>query len=121
MKLTLHKLVASSPALAELASDTKLPVRTSYWAGKVLRKANAELQDYNETRIKLCEQFGTVSADGRKYEFSDDKLPEFQKQVSELLDTEIELPGEPFTLDKLGEATLSPASMMQLDWLIVEE
>jgi hypothetical protein len=120
MKLTLHQLVNSKQALEEFAQDRNLPVRTSYFAGKVLRRANTELADYNAARLKLCETHGKMNEAGTQYEFHNGSLEKFKAEVTELLATEIDLPGEPFTLDNLGEATLSPASMMMLDWLIIE-
>lgn len=121
MKLTLQQLVDSQGALNEFAAKENLPAKTSYWAGKVLTKAERELKHFQEARTKCLESFGTLPAGGAKYVFeTPEKEAECVAQLKELAATEIELPGEPFTLEKLGPCTLTPAAMMALDWLIVE-
>lgn len=122
MKLTLRQLADSQQALQELAFNNQLPVRTAYWAGKVVKKAQKEMQHYLEERKKILESLGKPPESGKgDYVFPTPEIKaECLKKLEDLLDTDTELPGDPFTLEGLGNATLSPASLAQLDWLIVE-
>jgi hypothetical protein len=128
MKLTLKQLVESTTeprgglsALGMLASNEKIPAKPSYWIGKVLRRANSEMKDYHRERLKRCEALGTLKEGAAEFEFTPENRAELDKQITELQSTEIEFSGiDPIKIDALGDATVPPAVLMTLDWLIVE-
>ena len=128
MKLTLKQLIASTDAapgqlsaLGKLATNEKIPVKPSYWIGKILRRADGEMKEYHAARVKLCEKHGTSKEGASTYDFSPEGLDVFLKELEDLQATEIDLAGlDPIKLDALGDAVIPPAVMATLDWMIVE-
>jgi hypothetical protein len=128
MKLTLKQLVESlsavpgkTAALQQFAEDDRLPIKTSYWAGKVLKKALKEIGEYQEARRKIFDTVGATAIEGTdRLKLEPGQIAPFNAAHDELLSAEIELPGNTFTLEQLGTAQFSPAVMMTLDWLITE-
>ena len=128
MKLTLQQLIDSlaapegkTAALQQFAEDDRLPIKTAYWAGKVVKKALREIGDYNDARVKLLTSVGATLIEGtNRFKLTPEQIVAFDAAHQELLNTEIELPGNPFALEQLGNAQISAAAMAKLDWLIVE-
>lgn len=122
MKITLEQLVSSREALDELGAAKGLPFKTAYWCGRVLKKAANEIADWDQARGKVLNELGAKpNAETNRFDFpTSEAEAEFHKQATEILAEEIELPGDGIKVDQFGEATLSPASLAVLDWLIVE-
>lgn len=117
MKTELERIFVSvdSGALNRLLAQP-LPVQISYRLGKIAKTVDAELKEYNTARIKLLEKYGKLNGD--QYEFgSDNSKKAFQSELAELLQSEVEIPGDRFKLDGLGKCEISAVDLAILMWL----
>lgn len=125
MNVTLRQLVNSAtregvnPALIALSAQP-LPARTAYWLGRTLNSALSAVQTYEAARVATCERYGSLNAATNHYEFSPEQAAEFNAELEQLLDEEVEITGHPLPLDQLGEARLSGADALALSWLLAE-
>ena len=122
---TSHPMV--TPSLTKFANDGGLPIKTTFRLNKVWKVALEEFKSYEAARKQLCETHGTLEEGADEYQFTAESRIEFDKEYAALLDVDVELPGEPFTIDdltprKLGSADfLSANDFLVLSWLIVDE
>lgn len=113
MTIKLENLVNGAAALNELAQKD-LSIAVSYRVAKLLKAAKAELDIYNEQRIKLLQDVGsTLSDDGSQYYVPEDKKAEFAEKYNQLSNIEVELPDR---VDISGEnITMSPDLLIALE------
>lgn len=79
-------------------TSLELPVKTGYWLEKILKAATLVFEGYNAQRIQLIQRLGVKQDDGN-FTVPDDKLEEFNKELTSL-DHAVELPiDEGFKLD----------------------
>lgn len=118
--VTLGELMESQAAFRSLMGQA-VPAATSYRLQRLARRIEVELESCEQARQEACRRHGTLSADGRRFEFPPEGREPFQQELEDLLATEIALPGEPLSLAQLGDRTvLSGAEMYCLTWLISE-
>lgn len=130
MRISLKTLIASieGNALPKFANDGSLPIKTTFRLNKIWKAALDEFKAFNESRTKLCEQYGTLDEDKTEYAFQTPaKRKAFDEEFKSLLEVEVDIPGEPFTLADLGPRKitssefLSAQDFLALEWLIVDE
>jgi hypothetical protein len=145
MVFKLGELEAVVNALQGILNQ-RLPVKAAYWLGKFLKKAQAELADFQEARARVWKQYcrkddkGTpiMLIEGKKgawveakegyrgayrYDFAHlipEEVAVFNKEIADLTDTEATFEGlKPLTLDQLGDKLeATPQEMYALDALI---
>jgi hypothetical protein len=92
MKVRLEKILDAQMALSELARKD-LKIATAYKVAKLIKAVAAEVELFNEQRIKLLQSVGsTLSEDGKQYIIPSDKKAEFAQQFSELVAVEVDVP-----------------------------
>jgi hypothetical protein len=126
----------------------RLPVKAAYWLGKFLKKAQTELADFQEGRLRLAKQYCRkddkdapimlIEEKGKlveapqghrgawRYDFSHltpEQQAEFDKEFGELAATEATFEGfKPLTLAQLGDKLeATPQEMYALQALIGED
>jgi hypothetical protein len=120
MKTTLKTLVNSEAALQHLA-EQKLPIKTAYRLQKALRKITEAVSDFDKARSRLVYELAGVE-EGQPAKVPEEKLADFNKEMMDLLEEEVELEGVvQVSLDELEGSTLSVGDLMLLDFLIVNE
>lgn len=134
--VTLAQLNQSIGALSELTTQP-IAIRTSFQIGKIIKAVNSEMEQYNASRTKLCEQYSNkdiegkaimVGADGKpivegqpgRYDIPKEKMPEFEKELAELLAIETQVPGQQIKVSDLNTVNIAPALLMNLEWLITD-
>ena len=148
MNLKLGELTGIVDALGNLLNQ-RLPIKAAYWLGKFLKKAQGELRDFQEGRMRLAKQYcrkddkaePVMLIEGEKgawveapqgyngkfrYDFSHltaEETAAFDKEFADLAATEVSFDGfKPLTLDQLGDKIeATPLEMAALSALIVEE
>lgn len=88
MNVKLIQILTARDTLSRLGEQT-LPVKQSYRLAKLIKAINEEMSVYEGERIKLCEKYGTVNKDEKKYDIHD--IEGFNRDSEELLNQEIEL------------------------------
>jgi hypothetical protein len=120
IKVSLKEVINSQMALQELMTQP-LPSSLSYKISRLSKSIKSELETFEETRIEICNRLGEKSEDDKSYVIKDENKEEFTSELNNLINTEIELPGEKIQVEQLSDRVeLSPFSFLQLDWLIKE-
>jgi hypothetical protein len=118
MKLKLYEIVNSEDALKELGS-LKLSAKLSYKISKNVKKIVDELREYNTLKNKLIvEKYGTQNESGN-FQVMKENLPDFVKELNELLESEVDVDIYPVELD--DSIILSVDHMSALSWLFLEQ
>mgnify|MGYP001497026414 CR=1 FL=1 len=115
MKVKLGQIVAGSEPLGRLMGE-KVGVQTAFRMAGVLKKVQAELETYDETRKGLIEKHGKdgeIKPESKNWE-------KFLTEMNELLETEVKLDVEKVKSENLAKIECSATDLVALDWLIEE-
>lgn len=122
--ITLEQLVNSTEGLKGL-SEKPLKARCAYAVGKIIKAADAEMSNFNETRMELIKKYGEKREDGELNSDANGNVmipvelrEEFNKEMQELLDTPVEINANKIKLDDIKNVEFTPAEMAQLDEFI---
>ena len=118
--MLLETLVNATPALSKLLS-TDLPIVLSFRLGALVKLVDPYLKTYNETRIKLIEQYTTPDEKGNR-QVPTDKMAEFADKLKVVLNEEVKVEGIPeVKLSDLEGIKMTAQEMASLSpWLIKE-
>jgi len=119
LKATIRELIDSRSALQNLITQP-LPATTAFNLARLIQQLNPELQAYESTRLKLCEQYGELDKSRNEYQFKKDAQAAFDREIGDLLVTNTEIAGEKIPLANLSLAKLSAVDALNLQWLIAE-
>lgn len=98
MNVKLIQILTARDTLSRLGERT-LPVKQSYRLAKLIKAINGEMSVYEGERIKLCEKYGTLNKEEKKYDIYD--IEGFNRDSEELLNQEIELEAKPIDISGL--------------------
>ena len=122
MQITMRQLVDGWQALQKLGTvqaGQGLTIKQAYWIGKVATAGESEIKQLDALRIKLFEAFGETVDD--QHRIKEEHIAEFTRQIEEMLDSTIELPGRPMSIEDLDDKLpLTAADLVRLNWLITE-
>jgi len=91
----------------------ELSAPTAYKIARLARKLNEEIESFGEIRKST---FLKYAGDGE--EVPDDKVEEFESEINELLDVDVELDIQMIKLKDFGNATVRPSDMFVLEKFI---
>ena len=127
MKLSNKRLVNNSAKLFEI-SQKQLPVKVSYAIAKNIAKLERELKIYNTEQEKLIEKYSikdekgkTIVSENNQINIQKDKLDDWNKDINELLEIENDIEIHKFFIDALDGYAMTPAELMILDYMIIDE
>ncbi|MBU3103002.1 hypothetical protein [Clostridium gasigenes] len=129
MKLTNERLLNDAAGLSQLTQKS-LPVKVSYAIAKNIAKIQSELKVYGEEKEKLIEKYSVKGEDGKTIVEDDNKitiskefLADWEKDIKELQEIEVEIDIHQFNIDSLvnGNYDMSPGELMLIDYMIIEE
>ena len=128
ISITLEQLVNSTEGLRELSQKT-LKARPAYAVAKILKAAEAEMTGFNDTRMNLIKKYGDKKENGElntdengNVHIAPGSLVDFNKELQELLDTQVEINANKIKIEDIGDVDFTPAEMAQLDNFIdIEE
>jgi len=123
MKLSLDDLINAQESLIKFAK-TDVPVKIAYWLSKDIQKFNIEFKAFEEARSKLFEKYGKkqVNEETKQEQLviKPENIEIFQKEINELLKTEVEVEVHKIKLESLGEIKLSTFDLGVLQFIIEE-
>jgi len=130
MQITMRQLVDGWQALQKLGTvqaGQGLTLKQAYWIGKLATAGESEIKQLDTLRMKLFETFGeTVDVKNgevtrQEQRIKEEHIVEFTRQIEEMLDSTIDLPGRPMSLEDLDDKLpLTAADLVRLNWLITE-
>ena len=122
MQITMRQLVDGWQALQKLGTvqaGQGLTLKQAFWIGKLSTAGEAEIKQLDALRMKLFEAYGETVDDQMR--IKEEHVGEFTRQVEEMLDSKIDLPGQPISINDLNDnLPLYAADLVRLNWLITE-
>lgn len=124
IELKVGELVNSTEALQKL-SQKELKAKLAWQVSKLLKAADKELQEFNETRMNLIKKYGEKDENGEL--ITDDKgnckIPEevtvdFSNELNDLVEAEIEINANKIKIDDLENIDFTPNEMNILEVFI---
>lgn len=125
IKMTNKEILEKVNVLGELTAR-KLPVKVSYAIGKNISKVERELKHYNKERQKLIKEYclkeddGTLKITEGNYDIDPKRLEDFNKEINELQEIEVEIDIHKFNIELLDGYEMSPGELMCIDFMIEE-
>ena len=121
MKVTLKDIVESQEVMRTLSSK-QLRGRVAFKVARLLKKLEAELTTFNDTRIKLIETYAKKDDEGNfvtneknEYQFDADNANKFVEEINKLLLEEIDIDANPILVDEIEELDFTPAEIVALE------
>lgn len=118
MKVKLQTVLDTQQALGQL-SRISFPATVAYRLNKNLRLAQQEFSHFDEARIKILKELGTLNEAGTDYELSTENRKLFDDQIKALLDTEIDIAFMVVPIEMLGDAKIPPAAIGALEDIVI--
>ena len=121
IKVTLKDIVESQDVMRALSSK-QLRGRVAFKVARLLKKLEAELATFNDTRIKLIETYAKKDDEGNfvtneknEYQFDADNANKFVEEINKLLLEEIDIDANPILVDEIEELNFTPAEIVALE------
>lgn len=121
IKLKISDLLNSTEVLQKLASK-ELKAKLAWQVSRMLKAAEKEMQDFNETRMNLIKKYGEKDSKGEL--ITDDNgnckiLPTsteaFSSELNELIGSEVEINANKIKIEDIESIDFTPAEMAQLE------
>ena len=103
-------------------SSKPLRGRAAFKVARLLKKLEGELTTFNETRVKLIENYAKKDEEGQyvlndhnEYQFDAEKAQEFVGEINKLLNEEVQVEANPILLEEIEEIDFTPAEMAVLE------
>lgn len=126
MKLTNRKIVNTVNSIG-IVSNRSLPIKASYAISKNLLKLEKEVEAYNLEREKLLNKYAEKDEAGQRKVNENGNVPikkehieDWNREITELLDIEVEINIHKFDLAVLDNIEISPQELMAIDFMIEE-
>ena len=105
--------------LGTVQAGQGLTLKQAYWIGKLATAGESEIKQLDALRMKLFEIYGETVDDQMR--IKEEHIGEFTRQVEEMLDSKIDLPGQTISIEDLDDKLpLTAADLVRLNWLITE-
>jgi hypothetical protein len=117
VKTKIGNLVNAQMALGQLMNEP-LPAQTAFQLARIAKAYEGEMKTYEEARVALCKKYGELNATTNQFDFAPGQREPFDKEMIELFDVEIELPGKKLGFHAISSAKISPRDWLLLEWLI---
>lgn len=114
MKIKMSDAINSTEALNAI-SQKPFSAATAFKIAKLISSMSQPLKDFESIRNKLLQEIGEPSEDGQV------KIKEPERWKSEmgaLLEQEIDVPDEKFSIQDFGNADIEPRLLIQLGWCV---
>ena len=119
MNLKLSQLIAMRGSLVKLI-EKDLPIKQSYNLAKFIKKANDELEQFEQQRIKLVNRYGAKDEEGN-IAVKEEHQQQFVNELNELTEIEVEFEGfKPLKLADLRNIYFTTNDMMSLIDIVEE-
>lgn len=121
MKITLKQLNNGFQPLQAIAAN-ELPAKLAYKLGRIVAACNSEMESYRKAITALIKKYGEGDEiKGYKVEPETEAMVDFQREVEDLLNLEVEFWGDPIALAEIEpHAKLKASDLAWLDWLITD-
>jgi uncharacterized HAD superfamily protein len=104
----------------------ELPIKISYKLSRLNKILIEEYQQFEESRKKLIDKYGSKDSDGNLItqddlvQFNEENRVLFINEFSDLLDIDIHINFEPININELEDIKISPLDLLKLDSFIID-
>lgn len=126
IKVTLSTVVNSNEIFQKLVT-TEMRARAAFRTAKLTTAIAKELELFNTQREAILRKYGEKDSSGElivqengTVNIEKEHINDFNQELFELLNSEVELNAEPLTVDDIDAAKLTPAQIQMLGDLLVE-
>lgn len=129
MKIKLGEIKTIIEGMQEIA-EKNMPATFSYWITKTIPILINEFKTVEKSRNDLCLRHCNKDDEGKPITKKDDNnqdvydiinMIDFNKELSELMNEEIEVKFTPITIDRLSNVDISPITLIKLNKFILDE
>lgn len=114
-------LLNSTETLQKLAKQD-FKAKLAWSLARLLKSAENEIQGFNETRLNLIKKYGEkdengelVTDEGGNCKIVPESIADFNKELNELLNAEVEINSNPIDFQLLSDINFTPAEMNVLE------
>lgn len=114
-------LVNGTSALQKLA-EAQLKAKLAWQVARILKAAEVEIQSFNETRMKLINEYGEknesgelITDDNGNCKIIPDRLIDFNKELNDLISNEVEINAHKIKMDDLENVNFTPGEITLLE------
>lgn len=114
-------LVNGTSALQKLA-EAQLKAKLAWQVARILKAAEVEIQSFNETRMKLINEYGEknesgelITDDNGNCKIIPDRLIDFNKELNDLISNEVEINAHKIKMDDLENVNFTPSEITLLE------
>lgn len=126
IEISVRNLLESATTLQGIMQKT-LKGRPAFLLARIAREVDKEYTSFNNTRMQLIQKYGEKDENGNLVadESGNNKIPQsaiedFNKEVSDLLETKVQLNVNAIPLDDLKDIDFTPQEMLALEVFIEE-
>lgn len=117
-------LLNSTDVLQKLANK-ELKAKLAWSVSKLLKAADKEIQDFNETRMNLIKKYGEKDESGElitdekgNCKIIADNMNTFTAELNELMNADVEINTNKILIDDIGDIEFTPSEMTVLETFI---
>ena len=121
IKVKIADLLNSTETLQKL-SQKDFKAKLAWSVARLLKAAEAEIQAFNETRMNLIKKYGEkdengelITDDNGNCKINKDDTDEFSKELTDLIDAEVEINANKIKMDLLENIDFTPSDMAVLE------
>lgn len=128
MTIKINDLLNSIDILQKL-SKMELKAKLAWQVARLLKAAEKEIQEFNETRMNVITKYGEkdendqlITDDNNNCKIQKEHIEDFTNELNELVKSEVEINANKLKIDDLADLEFTPADMAQLEpFLEIEE
>lgn len=127
MKITMNKALEMKAPLSKIVKmQITLPIKVSYFFLKVIKRLDEEYEIFDKEKDRLLSIYGEKDKEGnliknnQGFVIQKDKISNFEKEINDLLNIEIDLNINPLEIDNLN-LPISIEDLMMIDVLFKEK
>ena len=121
IQVKISELLNSTDTLQKL-SQQDFKAKLAWQIARLLKAAEAEIQSFNETRMNLIRKYGEkdetgelITDDKGNCKINEDSVKDFSSQLSDLLDTQVEINANKIKVEQLEDIDFTPAQITILE------
>lgn len=117
----LNDILNSIPIFRDI-SNQALPIKAAYQIARLIRELDKESSTFDESRLRIIDKYAEHEENGEYKQTPEgnvliqpDQIEACNQEMSELLNTEIEINADPININMIESIELTPAQMLSLE------
>lgn len=114
--------IINNTEMLQKVAKMPLKAKLAWQVARLLKALDAEVQQFNETRMQLINKYGEknengelVTDEGGNCKIVPENTSEFSNELTELVNAEIEVNANRIPIDSLGDLDFTPSEMTSLE------